>query len=67
MFKHGIRDDRPRILDDMLDSIDLLPLEFFMNPGCPPTLTVDEAKVTEVHSIEMAKGPVEGAIAEEQS
>ena len=65
-FKHGIRDDRPRIPDGMPDSADPLPLEFFANLGCPPTPTTDEAKVVEVHPFETTKDSVEGAIAEEQ-
>ena len=36
VFKHGICGDRPRIPDDMPDSANPLPLEFFANLGCPP-------------------------------
>ena len=65
MFKLGIRGDRPRIPDDMLNSTDPLPPEFFANLGCPPAPTLVEAKTAKVHPIEKAKDPVEGAIAEE--
>ena len=32
VFKHNICGDRPKVLKGMLDSIDQLPPEFFMNP-----------------------------------
>ena len=67
MFIHGIRGDRPRILDGMLDFVDPLPTEFFANLGCPLAPTADEAKVADVHLVETATDPVEGAIVEEQS
>ena len=66
VFKHGICGDRPRIPDGMPDFADLLPPEFFENMGCPPTLLTDEAKVAKVHPVETMKGPMEGAVAEEQ-
>ena len=66
MFKHGICGDRPRIPDGMPDFVDLLPPDFFENLGCPLTLSTDEAKAAKVHSVETAKGLLEGAVAEEQ-
>ena len=35
VFKHNIRGDHPDVPDSMSDSADPLPLEFFVNPGCP--------------------------------
>ena len=46
-FKHGIRGDRPRILDGMPDSADPLSSEFFANLGCSPAPTAIEAKVAD--------------------
>ena len=36
MFKHNICGDLLEVPDSMPDSSDQLPLEFFMNPRCPP-------------------------------
>ena len=36
MFKHNICGDQPEVPDDMPDSSDPLPPEFFANPRCPP-------------------------------
>ena len=66
VFKHGIHGDRPRIPDGMPESIDPLPLEFFVNLGCPLAQTAVEAKAAEVHPVERTKDLVEGTIAEEQ-
>ena len=60
MFKHGIRGDCQRIPNGMPDSTDQLYLEFFANLGCPLTPTADEAKVVEVHPVEMVKDSVKG-------
>ena len=65
VFKHGIRGDRPRILDGMPDSTDPLPLEFFANQWCPLASAPVEAKAVEVHSAEATKDPVEGTVLEE--
>ena len=54
-FKHSIRGDRPGIPNGMLDSVDPLPLEVFVNLGCPPASTAIEAKAAEVHLGEAAK------------
>ena len=62
VFKHGIRGDRPRILDGMPDSTDPLPLEFFANLGCPPASTTVEAKAEEIHLVKTEKDLVEGVI-----
>ena len=35
MFKHNICGDQPEVPDDMPNSSDSLPPEFFMNPRCP--------------------------------
>ena len=35
VFKHNICGDHLEVLDGMPHSADLLPLEFFVNPGCP--------------------------------
>ena len=64
-FKHNICGDLPRILDGMPNSTDPLPPEFFVNPGCPPTLTAIKAKAAEVHLGEVAKDPVEDVVIEE--
>ena len=36
-FKHNICGDQPKVPNGMSNSSDPLPLEFFMNPRCPPT------------------------------
>ena len=43
-FKSNICGDRPYIPDGMPDSANLPPLEFFINPRCPPTPGVVMAK-----------------------
>ena len=48
-------------------SIDLLPLKFFVNPGCPIVQAVAKAIETEVPLSEVAKDPMEVAVAEDQS
>ena len=50
----------------MPDSFDPLPLEFFVNMGCPSTPIVVEAKAVEVHLGEEAKDPMEDVVAKEQ-
>ena len=35
VFKHNIHGDHSDVLDSMPDSVDPLPLDFFVNPGCP--------------------------------
>ena len=65
-FKHGICGDQPEIPDDMPDSADLLPLEFFVNPRCPPAPIAVEVKVAKIDLGEAAKDPEEGVVAKEQ-
>ena len=66
VFKHGIRSDRPRIMDGMPDFADPLPPEYFSNLGCPAALRPVEAKAPEIHLAKTAKDLVEGVIAKEQ-
>ena len=53
MFKHDICCDQPEVPDSMPDSFDQLPLEFFMNPRCPPAPIAIEATATEVDQSEV--------------
>ena len=55
MFKHNICGSQPEVLDDMPDSSNLLPPEFFVNPKGPSALAVDEAAVAKVDMIEPTK------------
>ena len=66
MFKHNICGDNPEVPDGMPDSSDLISLEFFVNPKCPPALAAIEATTVEVDQSEEAKGPEMSASAEEQ-
>ena len=54
MFKHNIYGDQPKFLNDMPDSSNLFPLEFFLNPRCPSALAAIEATKTEVDKNEVA-------------
>ena len=45
IFKHNISGDQPEVPDDMPDSFDPLPLEFFVNPKCPLVPVAIEAKI----------------------
>ena len=65
IFKHNICGDRPEVLERLLDSADLLPLEFFMNLVCSPVQASSEATTTEVPLNDAAKGPMEIAIAKD--
>ena len=68
MFKHNICVDQPKVPDGMPDSSsNLLPLEFFVNPRCPPTSTASEATTTEVHQSEATKESERSASAGDQS
>ena len=40
---------------------------FFVNLGCPPAPTADEAKAAKVHPVETVEHPIEGVVAKEQS
>ena len=48
IFKQNICGDCPKVLEGMPDSADLLPLEFFMKPGCPPIQATAKATMTKV-------------------
>ena len=56
MFKHNICGDQPEVIDGMANSFDPLPLEFFMNPRCPPVLAAIEATTTEAYQSEVVRG-----------
>ena len=66
VFKH-ICGDHSEVLDGMLDSSNLLPLEFFVNPRCLPATAATEATIAEVDQNEAAKEPEKIAFAEDQS
>ena len=55
MFKHNICVEQPEVPIGMLDSSGPLPLEFFMNPKCPPTPTPTEATTTETEQSKLIK------------
>ena len=60
MLKHNICGDQPEVPDGMVDSSNPLPLEFFMNPKCPPARVPTEAPLTKAEqskTIEKAKDP----------
>ena len=68
VFEHNICRDRPEVSEvpeGMPDSVDLLPPEFFVNPGCPLVQAAFEATTTEVPLKEAAKELVEIATAED--
>ena len=56
VFKHNICGDHLGIPDGMLDSTDPLSPEFFVNPRCPPALTVIEVKAVEIDLGEGSEG-----------
>ena len=61
MFKNSICGDRSGIPDDMPNSADPLPPEFFVNPRCPSASATVEAKDAEVDqggAVEDSKGGV---------
>ena len=59
IFKHNIRGDCPKVTEGMPDSTDPLPLDFFVNPRCPPVQAAVEATATEVPLSKATKEPVE--------
>ena len=67
VFKHNICGDHPKVPDGMPDSVDSLPPEFFMNPGCPLIQEAVEATMTEAPLRGMAKGPMEVVAFEKHS
>ena len=54
VFKHNICGDHPKVPEGMPDSVDPLPPEFFMNPGCPPIQPIAKATTIEVPLNEVA-------------
>ena len=64
-FKHVIYGDQPEIPDGMPNSVNPLPLEFFVNSRCPSAPTAVEVKAVEIDLGEATKDPKEGVIAEE--
>ena len=67
VFKHNICGYHPEVLEGMPDSFDLLLLEFFVNPSCPPVQAAAEATTTNASSSEAVKESMEVAAAEDQS
>ena len=68
MLKHYICGDQPKVPDGMPDSFDPLPLEFFMNPRCPPVQAPTEATATKAEqskTTKKAKDPKMSAPAED--
>ena len=64
-FKHSIGKNQLEIPDGMPDSADPFPLEFFVNPRCPPAPTTVEVKAIEKDLGEVGKDPEEGVVTEE--
>ena len=67
MFKHNICGSQPEVPDDMLDSSNPLPPEFFVNPNCPQAPTVAKAVAAEVDLIKPSKDPEGNASVGDQS
>ena len=65
VFKHNICRDLPEVPEGMPDSADSLPLEFFVNPKCPPVQAASEATATEVPLNKVAKELVQIVAAED--
>ena len=64
-FKHSICGDQLEIPDDMPDSANPLPQEFFVNPRCPPAPTVIKVKAIKVDMGKAMKDPEEDVVEEE--
>ena len=67
IFKHNICESQLEVPDGMPDSSNPLPLEFFMNPKCPPVPLVTKVAAAEVDPIEPAKDPKENVSIEDHS
>ena len=67
MFKHNICGDHPEDPNGMLDFSSPLPLEFFINPRCPPAPAATEAIAVEVDQSEATKELEMSALASDQS
>ena len=65
VFKHNICGDQPEVPKGIPNSANLLPLEFFMSPGCLPVQAAAEAIATEAPLSEMPKEPMEVVVAED--
>ena len=61
MFKDNICGDQLEVPDDMLDSFDHFPPEFFVDPRCPPAPTTTKAISAKVDKSEAAKEPERSA------
>ena len=55
IFKHNICGDRPKVPEEMPNSADQVPPEFFVNLWCLPVQAVAEATTTEVPVNKAAK------------
>ena len=67
MFKHNICESQLEVPEGMPDSSNPLPLEFFMNPKCPPVPVVTKVAAAKVDLIELAKDPKENVSIGDQS
>ena len=67
VFKHNICGDHPEVLDDMPDSSNPLPPQFFVNLRCLQASTATEATTAEVDKSKAAKEPERSASIEDQS
>ena len=65
VFKHNICGNYSEVPKEIPDSTDPLPLEFFVNPGCPFVQAATEATTTKVPLNEAAKELMEIAAAED--
>ena len=65
VFKHNICGDRPEVPKGMLDSVDPLPPEVFVNHGCPPIQAATEVIETEESPGETAQEPMKIAFFED--
>ena len=67
MFKHNICGDQTEVSVGMPDSSNPLPLEFFVNPRCPPALAANEVTTVEVDQSEATNEPEKSASVGNQS
>ena len=57
-FMHNICGSKPMILAGILDTSKPLPLEFFINPRCPPSASSDLPAATTIREEPPAKSPL---------
>ena len=57
-FAHNICGSKPMILAGMLDTSKPLPLEFFINPRCPPSASSDLPAAATIREEPPAKSPL---------